>query len=233
MASDHDSQRRTRGTRSNTSRSAISAGSALIVVIVVVVGGWLWWRRAAPASLAAGACRGCNVLLVTIDTLRVDRVGAFGGRGGLTPNLDRLAAQGLRFTRAYSAAPLTLPSHASILTGVSPPVHGLRANGLFRLSAKLPTLATILKSAGYRTGAFVGAFVLDARFGLNRGFDVYDDRYGEKAPGNAAEGAERRAEDVVRPAAAWITQGSGLRAQGSQRSGAQPPALSPQPFFGP
>ena len=87
---------------------------------------------------------------------------------------------------------------------MSPPVHGLRANGLFRLGPKLPTLATVLKAAGYRTGAFVGAFVLDARFGLNRGFDVYDDRYGEKPAGDPAEGAERRAEDVVRPAAAWI-----------------------------
>src|SRR4051812_42473391 len=174
------------------------------VVIVVAVGGWFVWRRTAPSAIAPGACRGCNVLLITIDTLRIDRVGAFGGRPGLTPHLDRLASQGFRLTRAYSAAPLTLPSHASILTAVSPPVHGLRANGLFRLGPKLPTLATVLKGAGYRTGAFVGAFVLDARFGLNRGFDIYDDRYGEKPAADAAEGAERRAEEVVRPAAAWV-----------------------------
>src|SRR3954469_8445494 len=121
------------------------------------------------------------------------------------PPLDRLASGGARLTRVYASAPLTLPSHASILTAVSPPVHGLRANGLFRLGPNLPTLATILKGAGYRTGAFVGAFVLDARFGLNRGFDVYDDRYGEKPTNDPAEGAERRAEDVIRPAAAWIT----------------------------
>ena len=209
MSSDHDAKRGTRGTRRARSFSAVSAGSALIVVILI--GGWLWWRGAAPA-LIPGACRGCNVLLITIDTLRVDRVGAFGGRGGLTPNLDALASGGFRLTRAYSAVPLTLPSHASILTAVSPPVHGLRANGLFRLGPSLPTLATVLKSAGYRTGAFVGSFVLDARFGLNRGFDAYDDRYGEKAAGDPAEGAERRAEDVIRPAAAWIGQG-------------------PQPFF--
>ncbi|MCU1385182.1 MAG: hypothetical protein JWL71_3879 [Acidobacteria bacterium] len=183
---------------------AISAISAVAFIVVVVVGGRLWLRRGAAPVLPPGACRGCNVLLITIDTLRVDRVGAFGGRPGLTPHLDRLAASGVRFTRAYSAAPLTLPSHASILTAVSPPVHGLRANGLFRLGARLPTLATVLKGAGYRTGAFVGAFVLDARFGLNRGFDVYDDRYGEKPAGGAAEGAERRAEDVIKPATAWI-----------------------------
>ena len=193
--------------------SALSANSAVFsVLVVLVVGGWLWWRRAPAPSLSPGACRGCNVLLITIDTLRVDRVGAFGGPPGLTPHLDQLASEGVRLTHAYSAAPLTLPSHASILTAVSPPVHGLRANGLFRLGARLPTLATVLKSAGYRTGAFVGAFVLDARFGLNRGFDVYDDRYGEKEAGDAAEGAERRGEDVVRPATAWIAQG-------------------PQPFF--
>jgi arylsulfatase A-like enzyme/tetratricopeptide (TPR) repeat protein len=166
---------------------------------------WLAWRREPQAVLQTGACRGCNVLLITIDTLRLDRVGAFGGRPGLTPTLDALARNGVRFTRAYASAPLTLPSHASILTAVSPPVHGLRANGLFRLGPNLPTLATLLKSAGYRTGAFVGAFVLDARFGLNRGFDVYDDRYGETPLNESSEGAERRAEDVVRPAAAWIT----------------------------
>lgn len=91
-----------------------------------MTGGWLLWRRAARPAIESGACRGCNVLLVTIDTLRVDRVGAFGGRGGLTPALDQLAAEGLRLTRAYSPAPLTLPARASILTGVSPPVHGLQ-----------------------------------------------------------------------------------------------------------
>jgi arylsulfatase A-like enzyme/Tfp pilus assembly protein PilF len=212
-----------------TPKRLVVGFAALAFVVLFSAGVWLWLRRAAPASIAAGACRGCNVLLVTIDTLRLDRVGAFGGRPGLTPHVDQLAAGGVRFTRAYSAAPLTLPSHASILTAVSPPVHGLRANGLFRLGARLPTLATILKSAGYRTGAFVGAFVLDARFGLNRGFDVYDDRYGEKLAGDAAEGAERRAEDVVRPAAAWILgRGLGPAAAGSAAS---PQSPAPGPWF--
>lgn len=143
------------------------------------------------------------MLLVTIDTLRRDRVGAFGGPSDLTPNLDRLARDSIRFTQAYASAPLTLPSHTSILTAVSPPVHGVRTNGLFRLGPSLPTLATVLHDAGYRTGAFVGAFVLDARFGLNRGFDVYDDRYGESHAADT-EGAERRAEEVIKPALAWI-----------------------------
>ena len=198
---------RTQSTRSTQRKPhSLFAGLAAFAFLALIFAGvWFVWRRPVAPALSSGACRGCNVLLITIDTLRVDRVGAFGGRPGLTPNLDRLAADGLRFTHAYSSAPLTLPSHASILTAVSPPVHGLRANGLFRLGANLPTLAEVLKGAGYRTGAFVGSFVLDARFGLNRGFDVYDDRYGEKAADDLAEGAERRAEDVVRPAAAWIT----------------------------
>ena len=201
------STQRNHASPGKVSFSAISAASAFLIVLVVL-GGWLWWRRAAQPVIAPGACRGCNVLLITIDTLRVDRVGAFGGPSGLTPNLDRLASEGLRLTRAYSAAPLTLPSHASIMTATSPPVHGVRNNSLFRLGEKLPTLATVLKSDGYRTGAFVGAFVLDARFGLNRGFDVYDDRYGEKPTGDPADGAERRAEDVIKPATAWINQQS-------------------------
>jgi len=208
---------------SGRTRSGLFAGfAAFALIVAIAAGGWFLSRRAAQPAITAGACRGCNVLLITIDTLRLDRIGAFGGRAGLTPHLDRLASEGLRLTRAYAAAPLTLPSHASILTAVSPPVHGLRANGLFRLGPKLPTLATVLKSAGYRTGAFVGAFVLDARFGLNRGFDVYDDRYGEKPAGDAAEGAERRAEDVIKPATAWI----------NQQSNPQSATRNPQsPFF--
>jgi choline-sulfatase len=197
-------------------RRAFLAVLALCIAAVA----WFVWRRAAPAPIRPGVCAGCNVLLITIDTLRADRVGAFGGPPGLTPNLDRLAAEGLRLTRTYSSAPLTLPSHTSILTAVSPPVHGVRANGLFRLGNGLPTLATILKSRGYRTGAFVGAFVLDARFGLNRGFDVYDDRYGEKHAGDDTEGAERRADEVIKPATAWILPPSAI--------GHQP---LPAPFF--
>jgi len=189
-----------------TVRISGRAWLAFIVLVLLVAGGAAWMLlRGGGAPLRQGACTGCNVLLITIDTLRSDRVGAFGGPANLTPTLDRLAASGLRFTRAFSAAPLTLPAHTSILTAVSPPIHGIRTNGLFRLGANLPTLATILKAAGYRTGAFVGAFVLDARFGLNRGFDVYDDRYGEKHAGGDTDDAERRAEEVIKPATAWIS----------------------------
>src|SRR5215470_18019251 len=152
-------------------RRAFLLSATAAVVVGLAWFAWFAWLRGATLRIDTGACRGCNVLLVTIDTLRLDRVGAFGSERHLTPTLDRLAREGLTLTRAYASAPLTLPSHTSILTAVSPPVHGLRTNGLARLGPRLPTLATVLKSAGYRTGAFVGAFVLDARFGLTRGFD--------------------------------------------------------------
>jgi arylsulfatase A-like enzyme len=112
-----------------------------------------------------------DILLVTIDTWRADRLGA-----GVSPNLDRLAASGVRFTAARTAAPLTLPSHTTILTGLLPPAHGVRENGVDVLSDTHPTVARLLRNAGYRTAAFVGAYVLDRRFGLSAGFDTYDDR---------------------------------------------------------
>lgn len=159
-------------------------------------------RRPVNADLQRGALRGANVLLVTIDTLRADRVGAYGAARP-TPTLDGLAAGGLRFTRAYAHAPMTLPTHASIHTGLIPPRHGVRVNGS-ELTASVPTLAELLGRSGYRTGAFVGSFVLDARFGLNRGFQVYDDRVGTEAGPVTFGFVERTADRVLRAAADWL-----------------------------
>src|SRR5205814_10595163 len=105
-------------------------------------------------------------------TWRADRLGI-----GISPGLDQVAASGIRFTTACTAAPLTLPSHATIFTGLLPPVHGVRVNGLDRLSDSHPTITRLLKEAGYRTAAFIGAFVLDRRFGLAYGFDAYDEQH--------------------------------------------------------
>jgi arylsulfatase A-like enzyme/Flp pilus assembly protein TadD len=145
-----------------------------------------------------------NVLLVTMDTLRADRVGAYGGKAGVTPTLDRLAAEGLRVDTVYSHAPLTLPSHTAVMTGAYPHVNGVRDNGSFRFDGKQPTLASTLKAAGYRTAAFIGAFVLDARFGLNAGFDVYDDRYGARPAGGDLSLVERPANAVLDSAVEWM-----------------------------
>ena len=112
---------------------------------------------------------------MTIDTLRADHLGSYGAANALTPNLDALAKRGVQFTTALSHAPLTGPSHASILTGRTPPGHGFRNNGGYVLAPTLRTAAEDFKQAGYRTAAFVSAFPLDRRFGFDRGFDVYED----------------------------------------------------------
>ena len=140
-----------------------------------------------------------NVVLVTIDTFRADRVGT-----GVAPAIDRLAASGIRFTAARSAVPLTLPSHTTIHTGLLPPAHGVRENGVDALAGTHQTLATLLKGAGYDTAAFVGAFVLDHRFGLARGFDTYDDQIPRDPDATDRLEAERPASAVVDRALAWL-----------------------------
>jgi choline-sulfatase len=167
----------------------------LAVVLVVVAPG----RRASAPP---------NILLVTLDTTRADRIGTYGYRGARTPRLDRLAAGGVVFERAIAVAPLTLPAHASLFTGLYPFGHGVRNNGNFVLGEGLPTLAAALRDAGYQTGAFVSAFVLDRRYGLARGFDHYDDRFELERRGDrtadAAAGWLTRAAQDRRPFFAWV-----------------------------
>lgn len=148
-----------------------------------------------------------NILLVTIDTLRADALGSYGGRA-TTPNLDALAAHGARFTFAHSHAVVTLVSHASILTGRYPYQHGIRDNTGYRLRPSEPTVATLLKAAGFATGAFVGGFPLDRRFGLTPGFDVYDDQMTRAGAGEPAE-RERPADAVVESALHWLDRQNG------------------------
>jgi len=143
-------------------------------------------------------------VLVTLDTVRADHLGCYGDRQAVTPWLDRLAGEGLRFANASSAVPLTLPSHTSLLTGLLPPHHGLRNNGVGALRPGTATLATLLAGAGYRTAAFVGAFVLDHRFGLKAGFEVYDDEIERDPKAGAVLEAERPGREVVDRALAWL-----------------------------
>ena len=145
-----------------------------------------------------------NLLLITVDTLRADALGAYGSKTAATPWLDRLAAAGARFDRARAHNVVTLPSHANILTGRLPPDHGIRDNAGFRLPATEETLATRLKARGFRTAAFVSAFPLDSRFGLARGFDVYDDAFVEATPRPTFLEQERSGSATVRAAREWL-----------------------------
>ncbi|MEW6744262.1 MAG: sulfatase-like hydrolase/transferase [Planctomycetota bacterium] len=115
-----------------------------------------------------------SLLLITVDTARADAYGCYGGRAA-TPVTDGLASEGIQFLQAIAPVPITHPSHASLLTGLYPQRHGIRDNGMFRLSSELDTLAERLRVAGYRTSAFVSSVVLDSRYGLDQGFETYDD----------------------------------------------------------
>jgi choline-sulfatase len=152
-----------------------------------------------------------NVVLITLDTTRADRMGFLGSRRGLTPNLDVLAYQGVVFTHAYSQVPLTGPSHATILTGTYPQFNHLQDMGS-PLTKDLPYLPDILQHAGYHTAAFVGSQILDPKSaaapGFDRGFEVYDAGFHSRAPGeDRYRSVERRAEVVVAHAIAWLSQG--------------------------
>ncbi len=154
---------------------------------------------------------GADVVLITIDTLRADAVGFAGNTRVETPTLDRLAAAGRVFNDAHAHNVVTLPSHTNILTGLYPYQHGVRDNSGFALPARVPTLATLLKKAGYSTGAFVAAYPLDSRFGLNQGFDVYDDSFPRGSNPESFVIAERRGDQVVAAARAWWDGQKGKR----------------------
>lgn len=158
------------------------------------------------ATFTCAPGRRPNVLLVTVDTLRADHVGAYGATGASTPALDALAARGLLVERAFTAVPVTLAAHATLLTGRWPPQHGVRGNSFYRLPDRETTMAELLRAAGYRTAAVVGAAVLDHRFGLDQGFELYDDRTTSQA--GTVLIAERDASAVVSRALAWLGEPS-------------------------
>jgi len=178
----------------------LAFGSCAALCLLLGTAGCNW--------ISAGRPSGPNVLLVTIDTLRADHVGAYGAEGVLTPTLDALAARGVLFEQAMATAPLTLPSHASLFTGQYPPTHGVRHNAIFVLSDEAETLAERFRAAGYATGAVVGAAVLDAEFGLAQGFDHYDAELPDQRAA-AAGFFERPAAAVTDAALAWLRKTDG------------------------
>ncbi|MCK4763659.1 MAG: sulfatase-like hydrolase/transferase [Candidatus Aminicenantes bacterium] len=170
-----------------------------------------------------------NVLLITIDTLRQDRLSLYSKEHVKTPHIDRLAKKSFVFNRAFAHNPVTLPSHVNILTGTTPLYHGISDNTGFRLEEKFLTLAEYLKEKGYDTGAFVGAFPLDSRFGLNQGFDVYDDNYGTHSSLELFF-VERTAAKVIAPAREWISRRQGKWFSWVHLFDPHQPYLPPAPF---
>ena len=158
-------------------------------------------------SLVSFSCKkkaeNFNVLLISVDTLRADRVSLYDNSHVKTPNIDKLGKDGVVFKHAFSAVPVTLPSHTGIMTGLYPPSHGVRDNSGYIVNKNILTLAEYLKKYDFDTGAFIGAFPLDSRFGLNQGFDVYDDKYGSKNP-NDLFFVERRADKVINLSINWL-----------------------------
>ena len=153
---------------------------------------------------------GWSVVLITIDTLRADRLGCYGYADIETPHLDRLAGEGILFENAVTTVPFTLPAHSSIMTGAYPPVHGVRENVGYALDERLPTLAEDMSAAGRRTGGFISAFVLDGRWGIDRGFERYYDEFKVQDMGtlNIAS-VQREGTETMEQAETWLDDVAG------------------------
>jgi arylsulfatase A-like enzyme len=181
---------------------------ALLIVLVVGAGLAAWAAMARPrwahGLFPPRAPR--NLLLISLDTLRADRLGSYGYAPAQTPRLDALARSGLRFETATTVVPLTLPAHSSLMTGTFPAWHGVRDNGGFYLGDEQLTLAEVLREKGYRTGGFVGAFVLDRRWGIAQGFDHYFDDFDLDKFGDvpSMDSIQRPGAQVVDQALTWL-----------------------------
>jgi arylsulfatase A-like enzyme len=190
---------------------------AAVCVATLAAGYWAYSTRTRTVQTQSGIDLGpvagnarpedFNVIVLTLDTTRSDRIGAYGDHTAATPNLDRLASEGVLFGQAIAPVPLTLPAHSTLFTGLLPPKHGVRDNGGYVLDPKHRTLASVLKAGGFQTAAFVGAFVLDSKWGLNQGFDTYFDRFDvSKYQQVSLGGVARRATEVVDNAMPWLEQ---------------------------
>lgn len=193
-----------------------------LIALVVLGAGVLGWYVLRPERSLTGAALGrlpfgvtrpnLNLLVVTLDTTRADRLGAYGYTGARTPTIDRLAHDGVLFEQAITSAPITLPAHSTLFTGRFPPAHGVRDNGGFYLESAQLTLAEVLREQHVRTGAFVAAYVLDGKWGLNQGFDTYVDdfdlsRYRAISLGDI----QRPANEVIDAALEWLDEARSSR----------------------
>jgi choline-sulfatase len=183
----------------------------IALFIIVGLGVAAFFIFGSRNQMRSGSFRDYNILLITIDTLRADHLPAYGYTHIKTPNLDQLAAKSFVFDNAIAQIPMTLPSHATILTGLFPYTHGIRDNAGFFLDSKVTTLAEVLKQNGYKTAAFVSAFVLDSQFGLAKGFDLYSDEF-TLAEGRVSNtDVFRRAEKTEIEIESWLKQNHNQR----------------------
>jgi arylsulfatase A-like enzyme/Tfp pilus assembly protein PilF len=195
-------------------RRAVVAASA--GALVLLIGSVFYLRLQPPRTDAqvrsllarkSPAPRDLNVVVITLDTTRADRLGCYGFAGVETPHIDGLAADGVLFEHSTATVPLTFPSHSSIFTGLIPPHHGVRDNGGFFLDDAKVTLAERLRDAGYATGAFVGAWVLESKWGLAQGFDEYSDRFDLSKYKVVSLGTvQKPGDEVVDSAIAWLEE---------------------------
>ncbi len=184
--------------------------------MVVALAAAAWWALVPSAQRSAGgadlghlprgvARQDLNLLVITLDTTRADRIGAYGATDVATPVIDQLAREGVVFDHAMATAPLTLPAHCSIFTGRFPPEHGVRDNGGFFLQPDQTTLAEVLEKDGFQTGAVVAAYVLDSKWGLDQGFDTYIDDFDlSKVEGMSLGSVQRPGNEVVDKALPWL-----------------------------
>ncbi len=182
----------------------------LLAIFLVVGGGLMLWasirqqqnRYTLPEGIEAQP--GASVIVVTLDTTRKDRFGCYGSPVGVTPFMDSLAERGIVFENAQAVAPITLPAHASIFTGLYPQNHGVRNNGMFTVPVDVESLAEVYSSEGYATGAFISAEVLNHKYGLDKGFDLFDDDLTKSRKLGKSTVPSRRGNQTLENALAWL-----------------------------
>jgi arylsulfatase A-like enzyme/predicted Zn-dependent protease len=194
----------------NKKRLALAGGAIIILIAISLT--FLLIRQTRPGFADLRGEKDFNVILVTLDTTRADRLGCYGFSRIETPVIDGFAARGVKFENCIAQTPLTLPSHSSIFTGTLPFFHGVRDNGGFILPEELTTLAEVFKGAGYATAAFIGAYVLDSKWGLNQGFDYYYDRFDLSKFEKISLGTvQRPANEVMDEALRWLGENKGSK----------------------
>ncbi len=192
-------------------RSRTVLGLAAAGTLLAGAAALLWLRPGGESFRRLTKGRDFNVVLVTLDTVRADALGCYGRRDVETPVLDAFAGDGVRFDRCYAQTPLTLSSHATLLTGTQPLFHRVRDNGAFTVPEGMVTLAELFKAKGYATGAFIGAYVLDSQWGLAQGFDLYYDNFDlQDSRKISLESVQRPAGEVLDAALPWL-EGRGGR----------------------